>query len=209
MALISFPDFAKKSLEDLPHAYYICPGSNGHSQGIYCFHACPLGCFVASWFYGLLLLRAWKSRGLYMQTSCRQVPFTGRPLATLGILDLKKIEKHMQRLLLGEYVPVCFVLVDTQSSIQLLVFQDTSLLFEKKVKLIEMMDSSLIFDYFCFVWKCFYAFGHLKGSDPYGAEMREDRSRFQWLQQLAEEAALGELDPRTWKGLGLSRSCFS
>ena len=37
--------------------------------------------------------------------------------------------------------------------------------------------------------------------------MQEDRSRFQWLQQLAEEAALGELDPR--KGPGLSRSCLS
>lgn len=62
------------------------------------------------------------------------------------------------------------------------------------------------FDVFGFVWKRFYAFGRLKGSDPYGTEMREDRSRFQWLQQLAEEAALGELDPR--KGPGLSRSCF-
>jgi len=76
VTLMSFPDFAKKSLEDLPHAYYM------------------------------------------------QVPFTGRPLATLG-------------------------------------------------------------------------------SDPYGTEMREDRSRFQWLQQLAEEAALGELDNnQLWIGRG-------
>lgn len=62
------------------------------------------------------------------------------------------------------------------------------------------------FDAFGFVWKRFYAVGRLEGSDPYGVEMQEDRSRFQWLQQLAEEAALGELDPR--KGPGLSRSCL-
>lgn len=105
----------------------------------------------------------------------------------------------MQPLLLGEFVPVCFVLVDTRSSIQLLVFEGTSYLDRS-------MDPSRIFDAFCFVWKRFYAVGRLEGSDPYGVEMQEDRSRFQWLQQLAEEAALGELDPR--KGPGLSKSCF-
>lgn len=87
----------------------------------------------------------------------------------------------MLPLLLGEFIPVCFILVDTRSSMKLLVFEGTSYLDRS-------MDPSL------------------KGSDPYGVEMQEDRSRFQWLQQLAEEAALGELDPR--KGPGLSRSCY-
>lgn len=60
MTLMSFPDFAKKSLEDLPHAYYMCHGSNGHLQGIYCFfRASPLGCFGASLFSGLLPAEAW------------------------------------------------------------------------------------------------------------------------------------------------------
>lgn len=60
VTLMSFPDFAKKSLEDLPHAYYMCPGSNGHLQGIYSFfRASPLGCFGASCFSGLLLVEAW------------------------------------------------------------------------------------------------------------------------------------------------------
>lgn len=60
MTLMSFPDFAKKSLEDLPHAYYMCHGSNGHVQGIYSvFRASPLGCFGASLFSGLLPVEAW------------------------------------------------------------------------------------------------------------------------------------------------------
>ena len=122
MTLMSFPDFAKKSLEDLPHAYYMCPGSNRHggshkestestsplslprilksllfytffllvqvSLDVSLHRGLKHGCVVLHLPFFLAVRAAWA----YMQTSCRQVPFTGRPLATLGILDLNGFE---------------------------------------------------------------------------------------------------------------------
>lgn len=197
----------------MPHAYYMCHGSNGHLQGIYCFfRASPLGCFGASCFSGLLPAEAWmccvapsvlsRCRAIWvlhanlLQASALHWASTGNSWH----LGLKENWKTYAASSVGRVCSVC--LPSNCFSLKTLLYS-----IDSKRTWIHWNDGSLMdFDAFGFVWKRFYAVGRLEGSDPYGVEMQEDRSRFQWLQQLAEEAALGELDPR--KGPGLSRSCL-
>ena len=44
------------------------------------------------------------------------------------------------------------------------------------------------------------------GDDPYGLEMQEDRKYFQWLGDVAEKTALGELE--AWQMLFIENGSF-
>ncbi len=82
------------------------------------------GCLVLHLPFSLTVRAVWALHTNLLQASALHWTSTGNSWH----LGLNKLNKTMLPLLLGEFIPICFVLVDTLSSIQLLVFQDTSLL---------------------------------------------------------------------------------